>query len=99
LGQICPKVGFRKTTDNERFLEEKRAKAKTSRRAATELARAVRILANAPIGTTAAAELPSARLAAAQTDPAQTLTEDKKEGKGTLEPEVLSIGFGYSSSI
>lgn len=83
----------------ERFIEEKRAKAKTSRRAATELARAVRILANAPIGTTAAGELPSARLAAAQTDIAQALTEDKREGKGAVEPEVLSIGFGYSSSI
>jgi hypothetical protein len=44
--------------------------------------------------------LPSASLvAAAQSDPAQALAEDKKEGKGMLEPEVLSIGFGYSSSI
>jgi hypothetical protein len=83
----------------ERFIEEKRAKAKTSRRAATELARTVRILANAPIGTTTAGELPSARLAAAETDPAQAPMEDKREGKGTLQPEVLSIGFGYSSSI
>ena len=83
----------------ERFIEEKRAKAKTSRHAATELARTVRILANAPIVTTAAGELPSARLAAAQTHPAQALTEDKKVGKGTVEPEVLSIGFGYTSRI
>jgi hypothetical protein len=44
--------------------------------------------------------LASERLAAtAETDPAQALMEDKKEGKGTLQPEVLSIGFGYSSSI
>ncbi|PPJ69445.1 integrase, partial [Staphylococcus aureus] len=83
----------------ERFIEEKRAKAKTSRRAATELARALRILANAPIGTTAAGELPISGLAAAPTDIAQALTEDQRDGKGAVGPEVLSIGFGYSSSI
>jgi hypothetical protein len=41
----------------ERFIKEKQAKEKTSRRAATDLARTMRVLAHAPIETTFAGEL------------------------------------------
>jgi putative transposase len=82
--RACRRLNF--TVDQEfieRFIEDKQAKAKTSRRAATELARTMRSLAHAPIGTTDASELPNvAAAAAAQTDPAQSLTEEKKERKG-----------------
>jgi putative transposase len=75
----------------ERFIKEKQAKEKTSRRAATDLARTMRVLAHAPIETTFAGELldatppAAAQTALAQTAPAQSQAEGKKGGKRVLQ--------------
>lgn len=86
------------------FMEEKREKAKTSRRAASDLERTVRILSKAPVGISdinVPAE--TARDQVGQRDSSDVskavAMEAKKEALEKPKPQRLSIGSGYTGSI
>jgi putative transposase len=77
----------------DRFVEDKRKKAKHSRRAASDLERTMRALADAPTANTrprllSAAPATSALAADATNEPAPV-----------VEPQKLSIGYGYTTVI
>lgn len=82
----------------ERFVEAKKAKAKSSRRAASELERTLRVLASAPTCTTPLGERKTVPPDKAQSDPtlAEPLVFRKEE---SVEPEKLTIGSGYTSAM
>ena len=74
----------------ERFVEDKRKKAKHSRRAASDLERTMRALADAPTANTPPGPLPatSAPTAGPTNEPVPA-----------VEPQKLSIGYGYTTVI
>jgi transposase InsO family protein len=78
----------------DRFVEEKKKKAKHSRRAASDLERTMRALANAPTASTPAAPAKVEQVAANSTDPAVPSTAPQK-----IEPQKLTIGYGYTTVI
>lgn len=76
----------------DRFVAQKMAKAKKSRRAASDLARTLRVLANAPTARTPPGPLvPSAPIATAAVSAPSTPTARPK-----IEPQKLSIGTGFA---
>jgi putative transposase len=75
----------------EQYLESTKAKAKRSRRAATELARAVRVLSKAPITTTPAPAPVSSATPAAVDESAESAAQKK------IKPVKLTIGTGFAS--
>ena len=82
----------------ERFVEAKKAKAKSSRRAASELERTLRVLASAPTCTTPLGERKTVPPDKAQSDP--TLADPPVVRKEeSIEPEKLTIGSGYTSAM
>jgi putative transposase len=82
----------------ERFVEAKKAKAKSSRRAASELERTLRVLACAPTCTTPLGERKTVPPDKVQSDPTLAdLPVVRKEE--SIEPEKLTIGSGYTSAM
>jgi hypothetical protein len=77
----------------DRFVEDKRKKAKHSRRAASDLERTMRALADAPTASTPSAPLPTAPATSA---PAAAPTNEPAR---LIEPQKLSIGYGYTTVI
>jgi putative transposase len=84
------------------FVEEKKAKAKKSRRAASDLARTLKVLANAPTANTPPGPPVHTNNAASANafgqdtsiSPTTTLTNNPK-----IEPEKLIIGTGYVGTL
>lgn len=80
----------------DRFIESKKAKAKKSRRAANDLERTLRALANAPTSNTPPGPSKSSdgkSISGEVTD--DQSVESTQQPK--IEPQKLTIGFGYAS--
>ena len=76
----------------DRFMAQKKAKAKKSRRAASDVARTLRVLANTPtVRTPPGPLMPSAPIAAGAVSAPSTPTARPK-----IEPQKLSIGTGFA---
>jgi transposase InsO family protein len=81
----------------DRFVEEKKKKAKHSRRAASDLERTMRALANAPTAST-----PSGPPKAEQLVPTSAplaVTDSPALAPQKVEPQKLTIGYGYTTVI
>lgn len=82
----------------DRFVADKKAKAKHSRRAASDLERTLRVLANAPTDKTPPGPPQPSHAASApvgKTDGPDPLASPSPKPK--IEPQKLSIGSGYAS--
>ena len=83
----------------DRFVEEKKKKAKHSRRAASDLERTIRALTNAPTANTPPSpakveQVVQASAPATAADPAAPVPTPHK-----VEPQKLTIGYGYTTVI
>jgi transposase InsO family protein len=80
----------------DRFVDQKRKKAKYSRRAASDLERTMRALVDAPTANTT-----SARTAVNSVAPVPTAAQGNEPAAQTpsVEPQKLSIGYGYTTVI
>jgi transposase InsO family protein len=83
----------------DRFVEEKRKKAKHSRRAASDLERTVRVLANAPTTNTPPEPPKSAPLSPAAAPPAATDSTRPVQTPQKIEPQKLTIPSGFTTVI
>ena len=83
----------------DRFIEAKKTKAKKSRRAASDLERTLRVLANAPMSNTPPGPPKSLDDKSAAGDVAfdQSIADPTQAERPTIEPQKLTIGFGYAS--
>jgi putative transposase len=82
----------------DRFVEGKKAKAKTSRRAASDLEKTLRALASAPTCTTPPAEVKVLLPEAAEGDAGHVEPQEARRNQ-KIEPEKLTIGSGFTSTI
>lgn len=82
----------------DRFIEEKRKTAKHSRRAASDLARTMRTLANAPTSNTPPGP-PKAGPIAAATPPAATDPAAPEQAPQKIAPQQLTIPPGFTTVI
>ena len=78
----------------DRFVAAKKSKAKRSRRAASDVARTLRVLANAPTANTPMPAASSGGSTASESMPATMLSTAPAKPK--IEPQKLSIGTGYA---
>jgi putative transposase len=82
----------------DRFVEAKKIKAKKSRRAASDLERTLRVLANAPTSNTPPGPAKSSDDKSKSGEPAAVQSVDQtRTDKPKIEPQKLTIGFGYAS--
>jgi putative transposase len=82
----------------DRFVEGKKAKAKTSRRAASDLEKTLRALASAPTCTTPPAEVKVLLPEAAEGDAGHVEPQEARRNQ-KIEPEKLTIGSEFTSTI
>ena len=103
--QILRQTGKRRRATNldlnpiEAYVDEKLRQAKKTRKAATELAHATRLLASAPtvhtpLGPPRPAGTDPVRSAAAPTMDAQVITDVETSSRSSIRPQKLSIGTG-----
>ncbi|KRB75752.1 DDE-type integrase/transposase/recombinase [Noviherbaspirillum sp. Root189] len=88
----------------EGFMQEKRAKAKTSRRAANDFERTARVLSSAPTHFSEAGPASDTQLRPGPEDlllqhQGTDTPEEKRDSSQKPKAEVLTIGFGYTTSI
>ena len=82
----------------DRFVEDKKARAKHSRRSASDLGRTLRVLADAP--TTRSPTGPSQPATENKfTSVDQAVTPSTAQVRSKIEPQKLTIGSGYTTSI
>lgn len=81
----------------DRFIESKKAKAKKSRRAASDLERTLRVLAKAPTSNTPPGPSTSSdgKSISGEVTEDQSVATQAEQSK--IEPQKLTIGFGYAS--
>jgi len=81
----------------DRFIESKKAKARKSRRAASDLERTLRVLANAPTSNTppGPSKSPDGKSTGGKVADDQSVAKQAEQPK--IEPQKLTIGFGYAS--
>jgi putative transposase len=82
-----------------RFVEEKPKKAKPSRRAASDLERTMRALANAPTANTPPGPPKSGPVAPAAAPPATTDSALPAQTPQKIEPQKLTIPSGFTTVI
>ena len=83
----------------DRFVEAKKVKAKKSRRAASDLERTLRVLANAPTSNTPPGPPKSSdgKSTTGEVPADPSVVSPTQEDKPKIEPQELTIGFGYAS--
>lgn len=81
----------------DRFVENKKSKAKRSRRAASDLERTLRVLANAPSSKTPPGPPQPVNSASTPELNAEPLNPQTTSPPKPIEPQKLTIGSGYAS--